>query len=582
MLKRRKNGLREKTTQLKPLRLWPGIIIVLLQWLVRFGLPTIFPGAVTIGVFGGLLGGVAILVWWAFFSRAPRIERWGAVVLMIIALVATRPFLHKSIATAGMGMLFFVYAIPILSLAFVVWAVASPRLSEVPRRVAMVATIVLACGVWTLVQTGGITNNAVSDLSWRWTKTPEDRLLERAESEPQALLPMTTSTEIEVGWPGFRGSNRDSSVYGVQIETDWSVSPPVEMWRRPIGPGWSSFAVQGNLLYTQEQRGDDEVVSCYSVTTGDPVWRHQDKARFWESNGGAGPRGTPTLDNGRVYTLGGTGILNVLDAGIGSVLWSRNAAADSSTQVPIWGFSSSPLVLDDIVIVAVAGSLIAYDITAGDPRWSIPADGDCYSSPHLVDIAGVKQILLQNETGIVSVLPADGTLLWEHPWPGHPIVQPTLIADGDILVSVDEKGGVRRIKVTHTTAGWIAEELWTSARLKPYFNDSVFHNGYVYGFDGPILACIDIDAGERQWKGGRYGRGQFILLADQNVLLVLSEKGELALVEAIPNQFTELAKIPAIEGKTWNHPVLVGDILLVRNGQEMMAFRLHLADEGRK
>ncbi|MCJ7680408.1 MAG: PQQ-like beta-propeller repeat protein [Candidatus Aminicenantes bacterium] len=441
----------------------------------------------------------------------------------------------------------------------------------------MVATILLACGVWTLVRTGGITNDLKSDFAWRWTKSPEERLLAQTGDELVALPVIPETAEAGADWPGFRGPHRDGIIRDVRIETDWSASPPVELWRRPVGPGWSSFAVRGGLFYTQEQRGDEEVVSCYSLATGDPVWRHSDAARFWESNGGAGPRGTPTLSDGRVYTLGATGILNVLDAGDGRLVWSRSPASDTDTKVPGWGFSGSPLVVDNAVIVAVAGSLISYDITTGEQRWSIPAGGDCYSSPHLLNIEGVPQVLLLNEAGAICVSPADGALLWEHSWPGAPIVQPTLIADGDILISVDEKSGVRRIKVEHGPDGWTVKELWTSARLKPYFNDSVIHHGFAYGFDGPILACIDIENGERRWKGGRYGRGQFVLLADQDLLLALSEKGELALVEAVPDRFTELARFSAIKGKTWNHPVLVGDVLVVRNGQEMVAFRLSLA-----
>ena len=573
MLKRKT----DEPARQKPLRLWPGVVAVMLQWLVWFVVPMVLPGAVALAVFGGLFGGLAIVVWWAFFSRAPRSERWGAVVLMIVALVATSRIIHESIATGMMGMMFVIYPIPVLSLAFVVWAVASRRLSDRPRRASMVATILLACGVWTLVRTGGFTGDLDHDFAWRWAETPEERLLAEAGDEPMALPSAPAAAETGADWPGFRGPDRDGIISGVRIETDWSSSPPVELWRRPIGPGWSSFAVHGDLLYTQEQRGDDEVVACYKVTTGEPVWRHRDAARFWESNGGAGPRGTPTLSDGRVYTFGGTGILNVLDAGDGAVVWSRNAASDADAKVPYWGFASSPLVVDDVVIVAAAGRLVAYDLATGDPRWFGPAGGDGYSSPHLLTIDGVAQILLLSEAGVTSVVPAAGTTLWEYPWPGNPIVQPALTADGDVLISVSEGSGTRRISVVHGPGGWTIEERWTSIRLKPYYSDLVVHDGHAFGFDGSIIACIDLEDGKRKWKGGRYGAGQLFLLADQDLLLVLSEQGELALVAAVPDKFTELARFPAIESKTWNHPVLVGDVLLVRNAQEMAAFRLSLA-----
>jgi outer membrane protein assembly factor BamB len=595
----------DEMTSQKPLRLWPGVVIVVLQWLAM-GVPIVVPEAMAamLSAMGALLGGLAVVVWWAFFSRAPRSERWGAVVLMIVALVVTSRIIHESIATAGMGIMFVLYAVPVLSLAFVVWAVASRRLSDGPRRATMVATILLACGVWTLLRSDGVTGDGAAEFAWRWAESSEERLLAQAEDEPAALpsaiaaaetpeeqLPVQAGAEpttlpsapepAETGgdWPGFRGPDRDGIVRGVRIETDWSRSPPVELWRRPIGPGISSFAVRGDLLYTQEQRGDDEVVACHNVTTGEPVWRHRDAARFWDSHAGAGPRGTPALSDGRVYTFGATGILNALDAGDGAVVWSRNAASDTSAKVPVWGFASSPLVVDDVVIVAVAGQLVAYDIATGDPRWFGPDGGDGYSSPQLLTIDGVAQILLLSEVGTTSVAPADGALLWEHPAPGLAIVQPALTADGDVLLS--DVGvvpmGMRRIAVAHGPGGWTIEERWTSARLKPYFNDLVVHDGHVFGFDGSILACIDVEDGKRKWKGGRYGNGQLVLLPDQGLLLVLSEQGELALVGATPDQFTELARFPALEGKTWNHPVLVGDVLLARNGQEMVAFRLSLA-----
>ncbi len=596
------NAQPDEPARQKPLRLWPGVVLVVLQWLIRFVVPVFVPGneAEVFGALGGLACGLAIVLWWAFFSRAPWSERGGAILLMIVALAAMWYLNHES-----MGPHWFVwYPIPFLSLAFVAWAVASRRLAEGPRRAAMVATILLACGMWTLVRTEGVTGNHAELFAWRWAETAEERFLAQTGDEPKALpsAPVPGSAEadrVPADWPGFRGSGRDGVIPGVRIETDWSASPPVELWRRKVGPGWSSFAVRGDLFYTQEQRGDDEVVACYKVATGEPVWRHQEAARFWDAMAGAGPRATPALSSGlsrpgRVVTFGATGILNALDAGDGAVIWSRNAASDTGEKVPDWGFASSPLIVPlaplrgdagDVVVVDT-GKLAAYDLATGEPRWVSSAGGAGFSSPHRLTIDGVPQILLLSGAGATSIAPADGTVLWKHSWPGDSrIVQPALTAGGDLLIGSGFTSGIgmRRVAVAHDgllqgPAGWTTEERWTSARLKPYFNDFVVHDGHAFGFDGRILACIDLADGERKWKGGRYGHGQLVLLADQGLLLVLTEKGELALVEATPEKFTELARFPAIEGKTWNHPVLVGNLLLVRNGQEMAAFRLPLAD----
>jgi outer membrane protein assembly factor BamB len=339
--------------------------------------------------------------------------------------------------------------------------------------------------------------------------------------------------------------------------------------------------VHGDRLYTQEQRGDDEMVSCYQLSTGKPVWSHRDGVRFYESNGGAGPRGTPAFSRGRVYTLGATGIVNALDAATGRVVWSKNAATDTGATLPGWGFASSPLVIDDMVVVAASGRLAAYDAASGKLRWTRRTGGGGYSSPHPVTIDGVSQILLLAGNGATSFAPADGAVLWTHAWDGGvAIVQPAAIDGGDLLITVaDAMGGygVRRIAVAHKPEGWTTEERWTSRGLKPYYNDYVVHKGHAYGFDGTILASIDLADGARTWKGGRYGAGQMVLLADQDLLLVSSEEGELALVSATPDKFTEVARFKALDGKTWNHPVLLGDVLLVRNGEEMAAFRLRLA-----
>lgn len=597
----------------KPLLLWPGIIAVVLQWLAWLVVPMVAPGTGPFGVLAGLVFGLALLLWWLFFSRVRWVERLGAVLLIVVAVASTSRIVHKSIAGGMMGMMLFVYVIPLLSLALVGWAVACRRLGDGPRRVLLVAAILLACVPLTLVRTDGITGESASQFAWRWSKTPEQQLLAQSLQTTAARLPApaaaetpnkepaaaskkeptpgpptnsSLATKTVAEWPGFRGPERDGIVHGARLKADWSASPPVRLWDRPVGPGWSSFAVQGDLLFTQEQRGDEEIVACYRVTTGEPVWQHSDAARFWESNAGPGPRATPTIRNGRVYAFGATGILNALEARDGSVVWTRNVATDTGKKVPGWGFASSPSVVDDTVVVAAAGRLAAFELATGRPRWTGPAGGWGYSSPHPAKIDGVEQILLLNGAGAISVSPADGNVLWEYAWKGDGIVQPALTAEGDVLVGsgsgMPGSGtGTRRIALTHGVSGWTVAERWASRGLKPYYNDLVVHKGFAYGFDGSLLACIDLKDGSRKWKGGRYGHGQLVLLADQDALLVLSEEGELALAGATPDNFTELARFPALKGKTWNHPALASDVLLVRNDREMAAFRLPLVEAAR-
>ena len=573
----------------RPLRLWPGIIAIVLLFLSRFAVKAAVPGLQGFmwaieGTFGCA---AALILWWVFLSRAPWLDRIGTLVLIAAGLGSAWFFKHESMGPAWM----FAYAAPFVLLAFVASAFAGRNLTNSRRRILITAGILLSSLGWTLVRMEGIDGDHKATFAWRWSPTTEQLLLakpmptpsvppvEPAVSkpaapavEPKPVLPAAVTPE----WPGFRGPNRDSIVAGVTIATDWSQSPPVEIWRKPVGPGWSSFAVQAGLIYTQEQRGEEELVTAYKAATGDLVWRHADPARFFESNGGAGPRATPTLAQDRVYTLGATGILNVLDAATGQRIWSRNVTADTKRPVPTWGFSASPIVTRGLVIV-YAGGIAAYEVATGNLKWFYESAGEAYSSPHLATIGGVDQVIILTPRGAASLDPATGAQNWSHEWKGTPILQPTLIPGGGVLIYASQMEGTRRIDPVRGPNGWTVDTRWTSLALKPYFNDTVIHKGYAYGFDARILACIDLKDGKRIWKGGRYGNGQMLLLPDQDLLLILSEDGEIALVQASPSGFTEVAKMPALEGKTWNHPVIASGRLFVRNGQEMAAFRLPTA-----
>lgn len=611
------------------LRLWPGLVLVALTWLVRFALPVVAPNALMYAVLGGIGGGLLVLLWWLFASRAPWRDRLLGAALFGAAMVGAPlagGLLDPSIAGGMMGLMFAIYAAPALALALVGWAAWSQSRRSQARWVSAVVAFALAILPFTLIRTEGMSGDADSDFHWRWTPTLEERLLAADREEPKplpqveaaapaavdpapptqaepdasAIEPIelleptqaaaaadTTPAPIDPAaiaaspapspaeWPGFRGPNRDSVVRGVRIGVDWGARPPVEVWRRPVGPGWGSFAVAGNLIYTQEQRGDDEAISCYRLDTGELVWRHTDPERFWESNAGAGPRSTPTLAGDVVVTLGATGLVNALDARTGVERWSRNAAADTGAELPGWGFSGSPLVLGDTVIIAAAGTMIAYDLASGEPRWTGPDGGGGYSSPQQFSIAGIDQVLLLGQSGSHSVTAADGAVLWSMGKArGSQIVQPALAADGSLLIADGDTSPLRRYAVSNDGGGWTTAEAWSTMGLKPYFSDFVVHQTHAYGFDGNMLAAVDLETGAKAWKGGRYGHGQLLLLADQDLLLVLSEKGELALARATPSSFEELGRVPAITGKTWNHPVVVGDLVLVRNATEMAAFRL--------
>lgn len=603
-------------------RLWPGVLAVTLLWLCWSVAPRIFPDSGPVPFFGAAIGGVLVIAWWLFFSRAPWLERIGAPVLMVVAVALVSRFVHPSIATGHMGMTVPIYSIPVMCLTLVLWAAAAQRWPVAWRRAALVGSVVVAASLFTLIRSDGIMGTGASLFRWRWTPTAEERLLAAATPDvaqasvpgsrplpeapaaaPEATAhvtnpqpppagddvvpPSAVSASPETGdgevalvrrWPGFRGPDRDARVNDVRIATDWNTTPPVQLWRRPVGPAWSSFAVAGDLVYTQEQRGGDEVVTCYALESGEPVWMHRDEARFWESNAGAGPRATPVVHGSQVYAMGATGIVNALDARTGRRLWTRNAQQDTGATLPGWGFSGSPLAVGDLVVVAASGRLIAYDRQTGAPRWKGPTEGGGgYSSPHLVTLDGVEQIVLLKGGGAVGVAVTDGAVLWQHAWqPGTSIVQPAT-ADGDLVIAGgDMMGGIglRRLAIAHGGSEWAATERWTTRGLKPYFNDFVVHGGHAYGFDGSILASVSLSDGNRVWKGGRYGAGQMLLLAEQDLLLVLAEEGDLALVSAAPDKFTELARVRGIEGKTWNHPAMAGQILLVRNGEEMAAFRL--------
>jgi outer membrane protein assembly factor BamB len=462
------------------------------------------------------------------------------------------------------------------------------------RRLWLVVSVALTLGYFDLVRLEGFDGMFAATLRWRWQPTAEEQFLAGRSPAPggEALDGANESTTgsdnadllaLQPGdWPEFRGPARDSRLAGVRIRTDWNERPPRELWRHRVGPGWSSFSVVGTRLFTQEQHGDDEVVVCYDADTGKTLWLHRDKSRFSEPIAGPGPRATPTFHEGRLYTQGAAGWLNCLDARTGQAIWSRDILAEAGLEkAPDWGFAASPLVFDQIVSVFAAGGkenkgVLAYDAATGAPVWSA-GDGEySYCSLQAARLGDVDQLLHSTEKGLAGYDPADGRILWQHDWQLEKmarVVQPAVLDNGDLLIGTGFGYGLRRVSVAETENGWSTAEAWTTRAIKPYYNDFVIHGGHLYGFDGNLFVCISLDdAAKPKWRARGYGNGEVLLIVDQNLLLILSEQGEVALVEATPDAHREIARFKAIQGKAWNHPVVAHGKLFVRNGEEAACF----------
>jgi outer membrane protein assembly factor BamB len=381
-------------------------------------------------------------------------------------------------------------------------------------------------------------------------------------------------------WTDFRGPNRDGHYRERPILTQWPADGLKPIWKQPVGGGYASFVIAGGLAFTIEQRGPQEIVAAYDVATGRELWTNAWTATFRESMGGDGPRATPVWADGRVYALGGLGELRCLEGATGALVWRTNILEDSGATNLQWGMSAAPLVVDDTIVVLPGGpkgqSVVAYDRRTGKRAWSALNDQQAYSSPMLATLAGVRQILVFSASRVMGLTPDRGDVLWEYPWKtGYDVNagQPIVIGDNRVFVSSGYGAGAAVVELTRSgEGGFQVREVWRNIRMKNQFTSSVLHEGFIYGLDESILACLDAATGELKWKGGRYGYGQVLLASGH--LIVLGEEGDLVLVRAAPDRHQELARFPALEGKTWNHPAMSDAVLLVRNINEMAAFDL--------
>ncbi len=567
--------------QRRPLSLWLPTLALVGYWIVDEGGRHIDLAMFHrfISRFIALLVLLLFFLAWGFtrrhFSFKQRLAAFAIIVgTMIVAGLAADPTVH----VFGMGMM----GLPIVLTLATLWLwVTRQRSSRVELAGIAVASLVVF-GTIALLRWDGLDGLQRSQMSWRWTPTAEQQFLtaHKARGKSAETTSVTVPTDVTVAdWTSFRGGERENVVAGVHLG-DWDAASPKELWRRRIGPAWSSFIAIGDALLTQEQRGAHEAVVCYSAKDGSEIWAHLSDDRFEETLSGTGPRATPSAAKDRVVAYGAKGELVCLDLATGQLIWSHDVLGDTSAAVPQWGLSISPLIVDDLVVVFSGGKddqgLVAYDLATGEPKWHSAAGTMTYSSPQVMTVGGVRQIVMQDEQSLSGYDIADGRRIWTHPSPNagsfQPMIQPHLVGDDRLIVGWGS--GTLSLQVTRDDDAWKLVELWSSNRLKPGFNDFIIHDGHIYGLDDGILCCVDVETGKRVWKDGRYGFGQMLFLADTNELLIVTEKGDVVRVAASPEGLQENGSFHAIDGKTWNHPIIAHGRLVLRNAEEMACFKL--------
>jgi outer membrane protein assembly factor BamB len=404
--------------------------------------------------------------------------------------------------------------------------------------------------------------------SWRARGFLTTLLLLGASLAPAAGADPSAGTD----WPRFRGPQQNGVSLEKGLLRSWPESGPKVVWKKPIGSGFSSMTAVGDALYTMAAEGESETAYRLRESNGEVVWRVPIGPVFPETFGN-GPRSTPTVEGDVVYVLSATGRLHALKTTDGARLWEVDLAKVVGSPMPLRGFSFSPLVDGDLVLLEAGGpegkAVVALDKKTGKLRWSALDGKPGYVTPLAVTIDGVRQyVFVRTAVGdILSLLP-DGTVHWRYPWKGGAIASPLFVPPNRIFASASEDAGSVLLEIGKSEGKATVKEVWNNRVMKNHFSSPVLYQGHIYGFDNASLKCIVAETGEQKWVQRGYGKGSLIV-AD-GLLYVLSDQGQLILAEATPAGFQEKGKIKVMEGKTWVAPVLSHGRIYLRDEDEMI------------
>ncbi len=423
-------------------------------------------------------------------------------------------------------------------------------------------------------------------------------------------------TDVADDWPQFRGHHRDGMSPATGLLDAWPEGGPKELWRRPIGEGYSAVSIAGGRLYTMyaeappepepAAEGEDsgaaeeaapvgdepaegeaaaeaekpktEYAAAFDAATGDELWRTAIGERI-VTQFGNGPRSTPTVDGDTVYVLGAHGEMAAVAAADGAKHWQVDFAETFGSNRPYWGYSTSALVEGDLLLVGSGGpdgkAWAGLDKASGEVRWTLgePSPHGSYNSPMAITMGGQRQfVYIGNE--ILRAVDAGGRELWSHPWPeGESHAMPIYIPPDRFFASGAEGVGAALVQVKSDGDGMKVDEVWQTRIMKNHFSSSILHEGYIYGFDNATLKCIALDTGEQQWAKRGFGKGSLIYADGQ--LIVLSDRGVLVQAEATPEGYKETGRVQALDGKCWTAPSLAGGKLYLRSHSEIVSYDLN-------
>jgi outer membrane protein assembly factor BamB len=367
-------------------------------------------------------------------------------------------------------------------------------------------------------------------------------------------------------WPNWRGPDYN----GISSETGWTTNwpngKPAVLWRADVGTGFSSISVSNGRAYTMGNINDRDILYCFDAATGKKIWEQSYDCPLFKKNHEGGPCGTPTVEGNAIYTFSKNGDALRFAADTGRIVWRKNLHREYNYEHPTWHFSSSPVVVDNMVILNAGSNGIALNKNDGSLIWQNGNDVSGYASAVPYTQAGKKCVVMATKDELVSLDTATGRIVWKYPWRTRYDINAAdaVILGDEIFISSGYNKGCALLKIN----GNDVTELWRNSHMRNQLNSSVIWQGHVYGFDGQVggggqLRCVNYEDGEVKWAQRGLGTGS-LMLADGK-LIILSERGKLVIASASPDQYTELASAQILTGKCWTVPVLSNGRLYARN-----------------